>query len=65
VAHRLVTFVQDGSRASHQLCAASVTLSRAAMTGDMWSDESLPPELCCAACGHAIGLAAAVILGRG
>lgn len=54
VAHRIVTFVQDGSRAYHQLCAAAVELSRAAMTCDVWSGESLPPDLRCAACGRAI-----------
>ena len=31
VAHRIVTFVQDGSRAYHQPCAAAVALSRDAM----------------------------------
>jgi hypothetical protein len=54
VAHRIVTFVQDGSRAYHQPCAASVALSRAAMTCDVWSGESLPPDLRCAAGGRAI-----------
>jgi len=54
VAHRIVTFVQDGSRAYHPPCAASVALSRAAMTCDVWSGESLPPDLYCAACGLAI-----------
>jgi len=54
VAHRIVTFIQDGSRAYHQPCAASVALSRAAMTCDVWSGESLPPDLRCAACGRAI-----------
>jgi hypothetical protein len=54
VAYRLVTFVQDGSRAYHQPCAASVALSRQAMTCDVWSGKSLPPDLCCAACGRAI-----------
>jgi hypothetical protein len=54
VAHRLMTFVQDGSRAYHQPCAASVALSRQAMYCDVWSGESLPPDLCCAACGRAI-----------
>jgi hypothetical protein len=47
-------FVQDGSRTSHQPCAATVALSRAAMYGDVWSGESLPPDLRCAACGRAI-----------
>jgi hypothetical protein len=54
VAHRIMTFVQDGSRAYHQPCAASVALSRTAMFCDVWSGESLPPDLCCAACGRAI-----------
>jgi hypothetical protein len=54
VTHRIVTFVQDGSRAYHPPCAASVALSRAAMTCDVWSGESLTPDLCCAACGRAI-----------
>jgi len=54
VAHRIVTFVQDGSRAYHQLCAASVALSRDAMYCDVWSGESLPPDLRCTACGRAI-----------
>ena len=54
VAHRIVTFVQDGSRSYHQLCAAAVALSRDAMYGDVWSGESLPPDLRCAACGRAI-----------
>jgi hypothetical protein len=40
VAHRLMTFVQDGSRAYHQPCAASVALSRQAMYCDVWSGES-------------------------
>jgi hypothetical protein len=35
VAHRIVTFVQDGSCAYHPPCAASVALSRAAMTCDV------------------------------
>jgi hypothetical protein len=54
VAHRLMTFIQDGSLAYHPPCAAAVALSRAAMTCDVWSGESLPPDLCCAACGRAI-----------
>ena len=54
VAHHIMTFVQDGSRAYHQPCAASVALSRKAMFCDVWSGESLPPDLCCAACGRAI-----------
>jgi hypothetical protein len=54
VAHRIMTFVQDGSRAYHQPCAASVVLSRQAMFCDVWSGESLPRDLCCAACGRAI-----------
>jgi hypothetical protein len=54
VAHRIVTFVQDGSRAYHQPCAASMALSREAMYCDVWSGESLPPDLRCAACGRAI-----------
>jgi hypothetical protein len=54
VAHRIVTFVQDGARAYHQPCAAAVALSRAAMSCDVWSGESLPPDLRCEACGHAI-----------
>jgi hypothetical protein len=54
VAHRIMTFVQDGSRAYHPPCAASVALSRAAMTCDVWSGESLPPDLRCAVCGRAI-----------
>jgi hypothetical protein len=52
--HRIMTFVQDGSRAYHQRCAEAVTLSRKAMFCDVWSGESLPPDLCCAACGRAI-----------
>jgi hypothetical protein len=54
VAHPIVTFVQDGSCAYHPPCAASVPLSRKAMFCDVWSGESLPPDLCCAACGLAI-----------
>jgi hypothetical protein len=54
MAHRLMTFVQDGSRAYHQPCAAAVALSREAMFCDVWSGESPPPDLCCAACGRAI-----------
>jgi hypothetical protein len=54
VAHIIVTFVQDGSRAYHQACATSVALSRYAMDCDVWSGESLPPDLRCAACGRAI-----------
>jgi hypothetical protein len=54
VAQRIVTFVPDGSCAYHPPCAASVALSRAAMTCDVWSGESLPPNHCCAACGRAI-----------
>jgi hypothetical protein len=54
MAYRLVTFVQDGSRAYHQPCAAAVALSRYALYCDVWSDESLPPDLRCAACGRAI-----------
>jgi hypothetical protein len=54
VAHRIMTFVQDGSRAYHQPCAASVALSREAMFCDVWSGESLPPDLCCAVCCRAI-----------
>jgi hypothetical protein len=54
VAHRIVTFVQDGSRAYHQPCAPAVALSREAMYCDVWSGESLPPDLRCAACGRAI-----------
>jgi hypothetical protein len=55
MAHIIVTFVQDGSRAYHPSCAASVALSRQAMVCDVWSGESLPPDLCCAVCGRAIG----------
>lgn len=54
VAHRIVTFVQDGSRAHHQPCAASMALGREAMYCDVWSGESFPPDLRCAACGRAI-----------
>jgi hypothetical protein len=54
MAHMIVTFVQDSSRASHQSCAAAVALSRAAMCCDLWSDESLAPDLSCAACRHAL-----------
>jgi hypothetical protein len=54
VAHIIVTFVQDGSHTYHQRCAASVALSRRAMYCDIWSGESLPPDLRCAACGHTI-----------
>jgi hypothetical protein len=54
VAHRIVTFVQDGSRACHQRCAAAVALSRNAMYCDVWNGESLPPDLRCTACGRAI-----------
>ena len=54
VAHVMVTFVQDGSRTYHQPCAASIALSRQAMTCDVWSGESLSPDLRCAACGRAI-----------
>jgi hypothetical protein len=54
VAHSIMTFVQDGSRAYHQRCVASVTLSRKAMFCDIWSGESLPPDLRCSACGRAI-----------
>jgi hypothetical protein len=56
VAHIIVTFVQDGSRTYHQRCTAAVTLSRKAMYCDIWSGESLPPDLRCAACGRAIAL---------
>ena len=55
VAHTIVTFVQDGLRAYHQPCAALVALSRQAMVCDVWSGESLSPDLCCAVCGRAIG----------
>lgn len=54
MAHRIATFIQDGSRAYHQACAAAVPLSRSAMVCDVRRGESLPPDLCCAACGHAI-----------
>ena len=54
VAHCIMTFVQDGSRAYHQPCAAAVALSRKAMFCNVWSGESLPPDLCCAACGRTI-----------
>jgi hypothetical protein len=54
VAHMIVTFVQDGSHAYQQRCAASVALSRKVMYCDVWSGESLPPDLRCAACGHTI-----------
>jgi len=56
VAHIIVTFVQDGSRTYHQRCTAAVALSRKAMYCDIWSGESLPPDLRCAACGRAIAL---------
>jgi len=55
VAHIMVTFVQDGSWAYHQSCAAFVALSRHAIYCDAdWSGESLPLDLCCAACGRTI-----------
>jgi hypothetical protein len=56
VAHIIVTFVQDGSRTYHQRCTAAVALSRKAMYCDIWSGESLPPDLRCAACGRTIAL---------
>ena len=56
MAHIIVTFVQDGSRTYHQRCTAAVALSRKAMYCDIWSGESLPPDLRCAACGRAIAL---------
>ena len=38
----------------HLRCAAPVALSRDAMSCEIWSGKSLPPDLCCAACGRAL-----------
>jgi hypothetical protein len=45
---------KGGACAYHQPCAASVMLSREAMSCEVWSGESPPPDLCCGACGRAL-----------